>query len=223
MLVFCGIANPLLLWEKYRHLLSEDFLRAPRCTTGDNTEATDEHVLNSCFSSLQDIVISIGCSSLVDYGLPFPQHLDVQKRGNREYNSEINYDPRAMSTVVNDHACKFTSEQKQIFDTILESVGLGQDDDGIVSHELEQMRSILEESMLETRTMPLENRPRLPRIPLSKRNRAVVRALNPMLVTYLEASRDLCETDSVLFGAALAACRIIGAKLPVAGRATQKK
>ncbi|CAG5057392.1 unnamed protein product [Parnassius apollo] len=132
MLVFCGIANPLLLWEKYRHLLSEDFLRAPRCTTGDNTEATDEHVLNSCLSSLQDMVISIGGSSLVDYGLPSPQHLDVQERGNREYNSEINYDPRAMSTVVNDHVCKFTSEQKQIFDTILESVGLGQVDSGQV-------------------------------------------------------------------------------------------
>ncbi|CAG4949237.1 unnamed protein product [Parnassius apollo] len=96
------------------------------------------------------------------------------------------------------------------------------DDDGIVPHELEKMRSILEESMLETRSMPLENRPRLPRIPVSKRNRAVVRALNPMLVTYLEASRDLCETDSILFGAALAVCRIIGAKLPMAGRATQQ-
>ncbi|CAG5055740.1 unnamed protein product [Parnassius apollo] len=65
------------------------------------------------------------------------------------------------------------------------------DDDEIAPHELEKMRSILEESMLETRSMPLENRPRLPRIPLSKRNRAVVRALNPMLVTYLKASRDL--------------------------------
>ncbi|CAG5059876.1 unnamed protein product [Parnassius apollo] len=96
------------------------------------------------------------------------------------------------------------------------------DGDGIVSHELEKMRSILEESMLETRSMPLENRPRLPRIPLSKRNRAVVRALKPMLVSYLEASRDFCETDSILFGAALVVCRIIGAKLPVAGRATQK-
>ncbi|CAG4984900.1 unnamed protein product [Parnassius apollo] len=49
------------------------------------------------------------------------------------------------------------------------------------------MRSILEESMLETRSMPLENRLRLPRIPLSKRNRDVVRALNPMLVTYLKS------------------------------------
>ncbi|CAG4954401.1 unnamed protein product [Parnassius apollo] len=93
-------------------------------------------------------------------------------------------------------------------------------DDEIVSHELEQMRSILEEAILETRSTPLENRPRLPRIPLSKRNRAVVRALNPMLVTYLEASRDLCETDSILFGAVVAVCSIIGAKLPMAGRAT---
>ncbi|CAG4956527.1 unnamed protein product [Parnassius apollo] len=98
----------------------------------------------------------------------------------------------------------------------------GQDDDGIVYHELEKMRSILEESMLETRTMPLENRPRLSRIPLSKRNRAVVRALNSMLVTYLEASRDLCETESILFGAALAVCRIIGSKIPMAGRATRQ-
>ncbi|CAG5047242.1 unnamed protein product [Parnassius apollo] len=77
-------------------------------------------------------------------------------------------------------------------------------------------------TMLETRSMPLENRPRLPRIPFSKRNRAVVRALNPMLVTYLGASRELCETDSILFGAALAVCSIIGAKLPMAERATQQ-
>ncbi|CAG5013432.1 unnamed protein product, partial [Parnassius apollo] len=95
-------------------------------------------------------------------------------------------------------------------------------DDGTVARELEleHMRSTLEEAIVETRSTPLENRPRLPRIALSKRNRGVVRALNPMLVTYLEASRDLCETDSILFGAALAVCRIIGAKVSTAGRAT---
>ncbi|CAG5043669.1 unnamed protein product [Parnassius apollo] len=95
-------------------------------------------------------------------------------------------------------------------------------DDGTVAQELEleHMRSTLEEAIVETRSTPLENRPRLPRIALSKRNRAVVRALNPMLVTYLEASRDLYETDSILFGAALAVCRIIGAKVSTAGRAT---
>ncbi|CAG4990646.1 unnamed protein product [Parnassius apollo] len=83
-------------------------------------------------------------------------------------------------------------------------------DDGTVAQELEleQMRSTLEEAIVETRSTPLENRPRLPRLALSKRNRAVVRALNPMLVTYLEANRDFCETDSILFGAALAVCRM---------------
>ncbi|CAG5059281.1 unnamed protein product [Parnassius apollo] len=84
------------------------------------------------------------------------------------------------------------------------------------------MRSILDEVILETRSTPLENRPRLPCIPLSKRNRAIVMALNPMLVTYLEASRDICETDSIIFGAALAVCRITGAKLPMAGRVTRQ-
>ncbi|CAG5052110.1 unnamed protein product [Parnassius apollo] len=95
-------------------------------------------------------------------------------------------------------------------------------DDGTVAQELEleQMRSTLEEAIVETRSTTLENRPRLPRLALRKRNRAVVRALNPMLVTYLEASLDLCDTDSILFGAALAVCRIIGAKLSTARRAT---
>ncbi|CAH2063853.1 unnamed protein product, partial [Iphiclides podalirius] len=83
------------------------------------------------------------------------------------------------------------------------------------------MGSILEEAILEVRETPLESRPRLPRIPLNKRSRSVVRSLNPMLATYLEASRDLCDTDSILFGAALAVCRIVGAKLPKAGRATR--
>ncbi|CAG5058140.1 unnamed protein product [Parnassius apollo] len=101
-------------------------------------------------------------------------------------------------------------------------VSVDSNDDGTVAQELEMehMRSTLDEAILETRSTPLENRPRLPRIALSKLNRAIVRALNPILVTYLEASRDLCETDSILFGAALAVCRIIVPKLSTAGRTT---
>ncbi|CAG5050282.1 unnamed protein product [Parnassius apollo] len=41
-----------------------------------------------------------------------------------------------------------------------------------------------------------------------------------MLVTYLKASRDVCETDSIIFGAVLAVCRIIEAKVSTAGCAT---
>ncbi|CAG5026672.1 unnamed protein product [Parnassius apollo] len=121
-----------------------------------------------------------------------------------------------------DAAPQIRADQHHVDAAVDTPVVVDSNDDGIVSQELEleNMRSILEEAIVETRSTPIENRPRLPRIPLSKRNRAVVRALNPMLVIYLEASRDLCETDSILFGAALAACRIIGAKLSMAGRAT---
>ncbi|CAG5036473.1 unnamed protein product [Parnassius apollo] len=45
--------------------------------------------------------------------------------------------------------------------------------------EIEQMSSTLEEAIVETRSTPLENLPRLPSIALSKRNRAVMRALYP--------------------------------------------
>lgn len=68
ILVFCGVANPVALWEKYRHHLSEDFLRALRRATGDEV-------------------------------------------GDGE-----------MTTIRNDHVALFSSEQKQIYDTVLESV-----------------------------------------------------------------------------------------------------
>ncbi|CAG4930578.1 unnamed protein product [Parnassius apollo] len=113
-------------------------------------------------------------------------------------------------------------EQPANVDTAVNTpVVVDSNDDGTVAQELEleHMRSTLEEAIVETRSTPLENRPRLPRVALSKRNRAIVRALNPMLVTYLEANRHLCETDSILFSATLAVCRIIGAKVSTAGRA----
>ncbi|CAG4984962.1 unnamed protein product [Colias eurytheme] len=126
ILVFCGVANPVTLWEKYRHHLSEDFLRALRRATGDEIDVTDERVLNTCLSSLQDVVISIGGNPLIEYGLPAPQSSEHQDRGNREYNAETNYDPGEMTTIRNDHVALFSSEQKQIYDTVLESVGQNQ-------------------------------------------------------------------------------------------------
>ncbi|CAG4935029.1 unnamed protein product [Parnassius apollo] len=121
-----------------------------------------------------------------------------------------------------DAAPKMVEQPANVDAAVNTPVVVDSNDDGTVAQELEleHMRSTLEEAIVETRSTPLENRPRLPRIALSKRNRAVVRALNPMLVTYFDARRDLCETDSILFGAALAVCRIIGAKVSTAGRAT---
>ncbi|CAG4970573.1 unnamed protein product [Parnassius apollo] len=115
--------------------------------------------------------------------------------------------PSSDENATTEDAAPQLAEQPANVDTAVNTpVWVDSNDDGTVAQELEleQMRSTLDEAILETRSTPLENRPRLPRIALSKRNRVIVRALNPMLMTYLEASRDLCETDSILFGAALA-------------------
>ncbi|CAG5059856.1 unnamed protein product [Parnassius apollo] len=131
--------------------------------------------------------------------------------------------PSSNENATAEDAVPQVAEQLAHVDTTVNTpVVADSNDDGTLVQELEieQMRSTLEEAIMETCSTPLENRTRLPRVALSKRNRAVVRALNPMLGTYLEASRDLCDTDSILFGAALAVCRIIGAKVSTTGLAT---
>ncbi|XP_062532919.1 uncharacterized protein LOC134201693 [Bombyx mori] len=85
--------------------------------------------------------------------------------------------------------------------------------DGIASQDNEQIRRILEEAILEVREMPLDARPRIPRIAQSHHSRNVVEAVNEMLLPYLENSSSLTDTNSILFGAAMAVCRYIGAKL----------
>ncbi|CAG5004867.1 unnamed protein product [Parnassius apollo] len=81
--------------------------------------------------------------------------------------------------------------------------------------ELEQMRSTLDEAILETRSTPLENRPRTsPHSP--KQAELGYREGSEPNAGDLFGSH-LCETDSILFGAALAVCRIRGAKLSTAG------
>ncbi|CAG4970204.1 unnamed protein product [Parnassius apollo] len=88
--------------------------------------------------------------------------------------------------------------------------------------ELEQMRSTLEEAIVVTHSTPLKNRLRHPRIGLSKRNWAVMRALNPMLVTYSEPAGIFARRTN-LFGTALAVYRVIGAKLSTVRRTTGQK
>ncbi|CAG5047587.1 unnamed protein product [Parnassius apollo] len=105
--------------------------------------------------------------------------------------------PSSDENATDEEAAPQLAEQPENVDAAVNTrVLVDSNDDGTLAQELEleQMRSTLDEAILETRSTPLENRPRLPCIALSKRDRATLRALNPMLVTYLEARRDLFET-----------------------------
>ncbi|CAG5059968.1 unnamed protein product [Parnassius apollo] len=77
------------------------------------------------------------------------------------------------NATVDDAAPQFAEQPASVDAAVNTPVLVDSNDDGTVSQELEleQMRSTLDEAILETRSTPLENRPRLPRIALSKRNR----------------------------------------------------
>ncbi|CAH2108782.1 unnamed protein product [Euphydryas editha] len=89
-----------------------------------------------------------------------------------------------------------------------------------VSQKVEQMRGILEEAISEIRSAPLEQRPRLSRLPLNAATRGAIEAANRLLPPYLDGSLGLDDTGSILFGAALAVHRFIGAKTQEPGRTT---
>ncbi|CAH2097036.1 unnamed protein product [Euphydryas editha] len=94
--------------------------------------------------------------------------------------------------------------------------------EGAVSQKVEQMRGILEEAISEIRSTPLEQRPRLSRLPLNAATRGAIEAANRLLPSYLDGSLGLDDTGSILFGAALAVHRFIGAKTQEPGRTTNK-
>nr|XP_034831559.1 uncharacterized protein LOC117988518 [Maniola hyperantus] len=103
--------------------------------------------------------------------------------------------------------------------TISQDLPVEEDTEGTVSLDIERMRGILEEAISEIRSAPLENRPRLSRLTLNVATRDVIEAINKMLPQHLESSTGLGDTASILFGAALAVHRFIGAKTPGPERA----
>ncbi|CAG4934787.1 unnamed protein product [Parnassius apollo] len=92
------------------------------------------------------------------------------------------------NAAVEDAAPQLAEQTANVDAAVNTPVVVDSNDDGTVAQELElvQMRSTLEEAIVETRSTPLENRPRLPRIALSKRDRAVVRALDPIMDAIME-------------------------------------
>lgn len=78
----------------------------------------------------------------------------------------------------------------------------------------DRLRSALEDALREYRSTPTELRPRLPRLPMHKKNRALVCALDSLLQNTFESSESLVDTHSILFCGAVAACRIANVKFP---------
>ncbi|XP_050555349.1 uncharacterized protein LOC126911577 [Spodoptera frugiperda] len=77
----------------------------------------------------------------------------------------------------------------------------------------EELRRALEDAIREYRFISPSLRPRLPRLPMHKKNRALVCALDSELSNYFDSSEDLIDSHSILYCGAIAACRVANVKL----------
>ena len=78
----------------------------------------------------------------------------------------------------------------------------------------EEIKETLECAIRRYRYMPPMSRPRLPRLPMHRKNKALVGALDSLLSSYLENSENLGDTHSILYCAAATACSIAGVRFP---------
>lgn len=114
-----SLSDASQLWHKYQDKLAEDFFRHAQLST-DNTvnERLRESLLNRCLLAIQDMVISIGGNSILQYGMPEPSFdgRPYFERINRNYAMEINYDLADLAETLQTDIFRLTDEQRLIFE-----------------------------------------------------------------------------------------------------------
>ena len=111
-------SNPLELWQQFATELSEDFVHQQNVST--------ENAENMALQQLQNILNEIDGTGLTTYGLPLPDTHVIHRIG-QDYTRELNYDQQVQHDISSDHYVKLTTEQRHIFDSIVqkEQDGLG--------------------------------------------------------------------------------------------------
>lgn len=104
MLVFCQIADPLALWEKFKDNFSEDLKRQVENKFRDIRHIDVEHcntiVYNKTLVLLEQLLSSISNHSLDQFGLPKPTHMEDVGNINREYLRELSYDVDELTMLI---------------------------------------------------------------------------------------------------------------------------
>lgn len=123
LLVFCGLSDASQLWQKYEDKLAEDILRnfqQFRNIDGNLDDIYKNRARSQCLVAVQEIVMSMGGNRLSEYGLSMPV-LDGD-RINRDYATEIAYDPAELSQTLESGIPSFTLEQRAVFVRVCSSV-----------------------------------------------------------------------------------------------------
>jgi hypothetical protein len=121
MLIFCHIANPENLWDKYNSDFSEDIAYNAAIELQANVCHIMEKIYNKCLILIEDQVLFLGYELLPHYGLPEVIREQTLFQ-NRDLLRETGYDVIHLAQEASNNEKLLTNEQCLAHNTIMDSV-----------------------------------------------------------------------------------------------------
>ncbi|XP_045457823.1 uncharacterized protein LOC123668073 [Melitaea cinxia] len=103
-------------------------------------------------------------------------------------------------------------EQREVINFNINHISPNSVDLSVNEQDNEPMRRALEDAILKYRSLPPNIRPQLPRLPIHRRNLALVGVMDKILQQYLDSTQNLSDTHSLLYCGAAAVCNVANLK-----------
>lgn len=126
MLIFCQLADPVVLWNKHKPSLAEDIEHnVQREYNGQNIHQLSVMIYNMCLTLVEDIVTDMGGMLLQNYGLPEVVRGIENDRLNREYMREMDYNVDDLFQTISNNEPLLNNDQMKVYSEIIDSVNSG--------------------------------------------------------------------------------------------------
>ncbi|KAF7808074.1 ATP-dependent DNA helicase PIF1-like [Senna tora] len=123
LLIHNTIARPSYVWENtWMHLSDDILLKECHRTGSPDLHLDDEHVKNIALAEIENILKLNGRSLANFTPMPMPNKAFMRNLGNLLINEELNYDRNMLKLEHDILLSSLTSEQKNIYDTIMAAV-----------------------------------------------------------------------------------------------------
>ena len=121
ILTTCSPSAPTELWEKYKSKMSEDLLHRKQLETSDMTFDFTSENYNYTLVIIKDLCVRKANKPLQNLRMPSSNHIAAVSTC-LELDREQSYSTSYLLLYVQNNISKFTSEQKDIYDTIMHCV-----------------------------------------------------------------------------------------------------
>ena len=121
ILTTCSPSASTELWEIYKSIMSEDMLHRKQLETSDMTFDFISEIYNYTLVSIEDLCVRMANKPLQDLGMASPNRIAAVSTC-VELDREQSYSTSDLLSYVQNNISKLTSEQKDIYDTIMHCV-----------------------------------------------------------------------------------------------------